>query len=55
MLPMEANGYRFLGLPGLAEALNCLRKSFFMLASNFLVGTRFNSSRFSFASIGGSL
>ena len=55
MLHMEAMVYRFLGLAGLAEALNCLRKSFFMLASSFLVGTRFSSSRFSFASIGGSL
>jgi len=47
---MEANSYRFLGLAAEREACNCLRKSRLMLASNFLVGTRFNSSRFCFAS-----
>jgi hypothetical protein len=55
MLLMEAISYRFLGLAALAEALKDFRKSCFMLAINFLVGTRFNSSLFSFASIGGSL
>jgi hypothetical protein len=52
---MEANSYLFLGLAAEADARNERRKSTFMLASNFLVGTRFNSSRFVFASIGGSL
>jgi hypothetical protein len=54
---MEATGYFFLGLAVAAEAVvrNDFRRSRLMLASNFLVGTRFNSSRFSFASIGGSL
>jgi hypothetical protein len=51
MLRMEATGYRFLGLEADAEALKDLRKSRLMLASNFLVGIRFNSSRFSFASM----
>jgi hypothetical protein len=55
MLLMEANPYRFLGLAVDADAIKDLRKSRLMLASNFLVGTRFNSSRFSFVSIGGSL
>jgi hypothetical protein len=49
---MEASCYFFLGLAGFADALSCLRKSRFMLASNFLVGIRFKSSRFSFASNG---
>jgi hypothetical protein len=49
---MEANSYLFLGLAAEADALNDLRKSRLMLASNFLVGTRFNSSRFFFASTG---
>jgi hypothetical protein len=55
MLLMEANSYLGLGLP--AERVECIvfRKSRFMLASSFLVGTRFSSSRFVFASIGGSL
>jgi len=55
MLHMEANSYFFLGLA--AEAVACIvfRKSLLMLASSFLVGTRFSSSRFVFASIGGSL
>jgi hypothetical protein len=52
MLLMEANSYLFLGLAAEAEGRICLRKSLLMLASNFLVGTRFNSSRFSFASTG---
>jgi hypothetical protein len=52
---MEATGYRFLGLAEEAVGLSAFRKSRLMLASSFLVGTRFNSSRFSLASIGGSL
>jgi hypothetical protein len=52
---MEGNSYFFLDLSAEAEARKDRRKSLLMLASNFLVGTRFNSSRFSFASIGGSL
>jgi len=52
---MEANSYPFLGLEAEREACIVLRKSLLMLASNFLVGTRFNSSRFSFASMRGSL
>ena len=52
---MEANSHRFLGLAAEREACICFRKSRLMLASNFRIGTRFNSSRFSFASIGGSL
>jgi hypothetical protein len=55
MLLMEANSYFFLGLAAEAVGLSDLRKSRLMLASSFLVGTRFSSSRFSFASIGGSL
>src|SRR5216684_919095 len=52
MRRMEANGYFLLGLAALADACNALRKSRLMLASNFLVGTRFNASRFCFASNG---
>jgi len=52
---MEANSYPFLGLSGGADAFNCFRKSRLMLASNFLVGTRFSSDLFSFASIGDAL
>ena len=52
MLLMEANSYFFLGLAAEAETRNDRRKSIFMLASNFLVGTRFKSSRFVFASTG---
>ena len=52
---MEANSYFELALGAERVACMVLRKSRLMLASNFLVGTRFNSSRFSFASIGGSL
>ncbi len=55
MLLMEANSYFFLGLAAEAAARSDLRKSRLMLASNFLVGTRFSSSRFVFASIDGSL
>lgn len=55
LLYMEANGHPFLGLAAEREACITFRKSFLMLASNFLVGTLFNSSRFCFASIGGSL
>ncbi len=49
---MEARPYRFLGLAAEREACITFRKSRLMLASNFLVGTLFNSSRFSFASNG---
>jgi hypothetical protein len=52
---MEANDYLFLGLADDADGLSALRKSLLMLASNFLVGTFFSSSRFAFVSIGGSL
>ena len=52
MLPVEANCYFDLGLADALAMCNCFRKSFLMLASNFLVGTLFNSSRFSFASNG---
>jgi hypothetical protein len=55
MLLMEANSYFGLALGADRVACTVLRKSRLMLASSFLVGTRFNSSRFSFASIGGSL
>jgi len=50
MLHMEAIAYVFLGLEALRVACICFRKSFLMLASNFLVGTLFSSSRFSLAS-----
>jgi hypothetical protein len=49
---MEATGYPFLGLAAEADARKDFRKSRLMLANNFLVGTRFNSSRFFFASNG---
>ena len=49
---MEANCYFGLDLAVALVACNCLRKSRLMLASSFLVGTRFSSSRFSFASNG---
>src|ERR1700674_2339244 len=52
---MEANGYFFLGLAAEADARKTPRKSRFTLASNFLVGTFFSASRFSFASIQGPL
>jgi hypothetical protein len=52
---MEATGHPFFGLEAEREARITFRKSLLMLASSFLVGTRFSSSRFSFASIGGSL
>lgn len=48
---MEATGHPFLDLAAEREACITFRKSRLMLASNFLVGTRFNSSRFSFASM----
>ena len=48
---MEAKCYFDLGLAADLTACICFRKSFLMLASNFLVGTRFSSSRFSFASM----
>ena len=49
---MEANGHPFLGLAEREADAIAFRKSLLMLASNFLVGTRFNSSRFCFASNG---
>jgi hypothetical protein len=49
---MEANGHRFFGLAGDADARKAPRKSRLMLANSFLVGTFFNSSRFCFASNG---
>jgi hypothetical protein len=52
MLHMEATAYHFLGLAAEREACITFRKSRLMLASNFLVGTCFNASRFSFASTG---
>ena len=48
---MEANRYLDLGLDAALAACTCFRKSLLMLASNFLVGTRFSSSLFCFASI----
>ena len=48
---MEATGYFFLGLAADAVGRKAVRKSRLMLASNFLVGTLFNSSRFSLASM----
>jgi hypothetical protein len=55
MFYMEANGHPFLGLATEADGFRAPRKSRLMLASNFLVGIFFSSSRFCFASIGGSL
>jgi hypothetical protein len=52
---MDIKCHPFLVLAADADGRNAFRKSRLMLASNFLVGTRFNSSRFAFASIGGSL
>ena len=52
MLHMEATTYCFLGLAADAVGRSAFRKSRLMLASNFLVGTAFNASRFSFASTG---
>jgi hypothetical protein len=52
---MDANCYFFLGLAAEADACSVLRKSRLMLASSFLVGTRFNSSRLCFASMMGVL
>jgi hypothetical protein len=52
---MVANCHPFFGLEVERDARMAPRKSFLMLASSFLVGTFFNSSRFCFASIGGSL
>jgi hypothetical protein len=55
MLPMDVNYLDRLGL-GAAEADGRIfRKSRLMLASNFLVGTVFNSSRFCFSSMEHSL
>ena len=55
MLYMEANRHPFFGLADEADARNERRKSCLMLANSFRVGIFFNSSRFCFASIGGSL
>jgi len=55
MLLMEGKYYFGRDLRVDLATCNCLRKSRLMLASSFLVGTRFSSSRFAFASIGGSL
>jgi len=52
MLLMEVNFYFFFGLREESVARICVRKSLLMLASNFRVGTLFNSSRFAFASNG---
>jgi hypothetical protein len=52
---MEATGHPFLGLEAEWEACITFRKSLLMLASNFLVGTFFSSSRFFLSSNGGSL
>jgi hypothetical protein len=52
---MEVNCHPFFGLEADREACIAFRKSLFTLANSFLVGTRFNSSRFCFSSIGGSL
>jgi len=48
---MEANRHPFLGLDEEREACIAFRKSLLMLASSFLVGIRFNSSRFCFSSM----
>jgi hypothetical protein len=55
MLYMEANCHPFFGLAAEEDALDCFLKSLLMLASSFLVGILFSSSRFCFASIGGAL
>jgi hypothetical protein len=52
MLHMEANCHPFFGLAATREACIAFRKSLLMLATNFLVGTLFSASRFSFASKG---
>ena len=49
---MEANLQSFLVFAVERVACIAFRKSRLMLANSFLVGTRFNSSRFSFASNG---
>jgi hypothetical protein len=51
---MDSNHLFFNGLAVDAETLSAFRMSFLMLASNFLVGTRFNSFLRP-SSIGGSL
>jgi hypothetical protein len=48
---MEANSYFDLALGAERVACIAFRKSLLMLASNFLVGIRFSSFRFSLASI----
>ncbi len=49
---MEANSHPFLRLAAEADGRSDCRKSFLMLANNFLVGTFFKAARFSFASNG---
>jgi hypothetical protein len=48
---MGANCHPFFSLEVELEALTAFRKSLLMLASSFLVGTRFNSCRFAFSSM----
>lgn len=48
---MDVNYLGRLDLGADAVAWRIFRKSFLMLASNFLVGTLFNSSRFCFSSM----
>jgi hypothetical protein len=55
MVLMASKSHPFLGLEADAVGRKAFRKSLLILASNFLVGTLFNASRFCFASIGGSL
>ncbi len=52
MMVMDANCYFGVDLREDEVALTAFRKSRLMLASNFLVGTLFSSSRFCFASNG---
>jgi hypothetical protein len=52
---MEANCHPFFGLAIEVDGLKDRLKSLLMLANSFRVGIFFSSSRFSFASIGGSL
>ena len=52
---MDSNPHFFLGLAAEADARMVRRMSFLIDASNFLVGTRFNSLFRLSLSIGGSL
>jgi len=52
---MEANCHPFFGLAAEREACIAFRRSRLTLANNFLVGTFFSASRFSFASTQGPL